>query len=90
MDAPRLAFLSWSAEQGLWGVSPAGETYRRVERRWEPREALAAEPQALLVTGDRVYAAASSGEGTAVFVSSDGGRSWRVRYRPGNTTVGSP
>ncbi|MBW3556527.1 MAG: exo-alpha-sialidase [Actinobacteria bacterium] len=80
MDGPRLAFLSWGAEQGLWGVSPAGETYRRLEGRWEPREALAGEPQALLVTGDELYAATSSGDGTAVYVSSDGGRSWRLHY----------
>ena len=80
VEGPRLAFLSWGAEQGLWGVSPAGETYRRVEGRWEPREALAGQPQALLVTDDELYAAASSGDATAIFVSSDGGRSWRLRY----------
>lgn len=80
MDGPRLVFLSWGTEQGLWGASPAGETYRRVEGRWEPREALAGEPQALLVTDDELYAATSSGDGTAVYVSSDAGRSWRVRY----------
>ncbi len=80
IDGPRLAFLSWGAEQGLWGVSRAGETYRRVEGRWEPREALAGPPQALLVTDDEVYAAASSGGATAVYASSDGARTWRVRY----------
>ncbi|MDP8976542.1 MAG: exo-alpha-sialidase, partial [Actinomycetota bacterium] len=34
MDGPKLAFLSWCADQGLWGVSPTGETYRHVEGRW--------------------------------------------------------
>ena len=80
MEGPQLAFLSWGAEQGLWGVSPAGETYRRIDGRWEPRKALPGEPQALLVTGDELYAAASSGDATAIYVSSDGGRSWRMRY----------
>ncbi len=80
IDGPKLAFLSWSADQGLWGVSPTGETYRHVEGRWEPREALAGEPQALLVTDGELFAAASSGDATAIYVSSDGARSWRLRY----------
>jgi len=79
-DGPQLAFLSWDAQQGLWGVSPAGETYQRVEGRWEAREALAGEPQALLVADDEVFAAVSSGAGTAIYVSSDGARTWRLRY----------
>ena len=80
IDGPQLAFLSWGAEQGLWGVSPSGDTYRRLDGRWEPRETLPGEPQALLVTDEELYAAASSGEATAIYVSSDGGLSWRQRY----------
>ncbi len=83
VDGPQLAFLSWGAEQGLWGVSPAGETYRRVDGRWEPREALTSEPQALLVTDDELYAAVTAGDRTQIHVSSDGGRSWRLRYSDG-------
>lgn len=80
-DGPqRLAFLSWGAKQGLWAVAATGETYRRVDGRWEPREALAGEPQALLVTSDELYAAVSSGNRTAIYVSSDEARSWRLRY----------
>lgn len=80
IDGPQLAFVSWGAEQGLWGVSPAGETYQRVEGRWESGEALAGEPQALLVTDEALYAAVSGGHATAIYVSSDGARSWRLRY----------
>ena len=80
IDGPQLAFLSWDAEQGLWGVSHAGETYRRVQGRWEPRKALAGQAEALLVTDTEVYAAASSAGVTVVYVSSDGATSWRVRY----------
>lgn len=80
-DGPQqLAFLSWGSEQGLWAVAATGETYRRVEGRWEPREALAGRPQALLVTSDELYAAVSSGNRTAIYASSDEGRSWRLRY----------
>lgn len=82
-DGPQLAFLSWAAGQGLWGVAPNGETYRRMDGRWEPRATLSGEPQALLVTGDEVYAAVSGGNGTAIYVSVDEGGSWRLRYSEG-------
>ncbi len=85
VDGPQVAFLSWGAEQGLWGVSPAGESYRRVDGRWEPRQALVGEPQALLVTDDELYAAVTAGERTQIYVSSDGGRSWRPRYSDGES-----
>ena len=83
IDGPQLAFLSWGAEQALWGVAPNGETYRRVDGRWEPRAALSGQPQALLVTGEEVYAAVSRGNGTAIYVSADEGASWRLRYSEG-------
>lgn len=81
MDGPRqLAFLSWGANQGLWAVAANGDTYRRVDGRWESREALSAAPQALLVTDDELYIAVSRGSGTAIYASVDEGRSWRLRY----------
>lgn len=80
VDAPHVAFLSWGADQGLWGVSPAGETYQRVDGRWERRQALGGEPQTLLVTDEEIYAAVTAGDGTEIHVSSDAGRSWRLRY----------
>ena len=80
IEGPQLALLSWNAKQGLWGVTSAGETYQRVEGRWEPREALAGKPEALLVTDDELYAAAAGDGATAIYVSSDGARSWRLRY----------
>jgi hypothetical protein len=82
-DGPQLAFLSWSARQGLWGVAPTGETYRRIDGRWDPRATLSGQPQALLVTGKEIYAAVSRGDGTAIYVSVDEGSSWRLRYSEG-------
>jgi hypothetical protein len=79
-DGPPLAFVSWGRELGLWGVGPNGETYQRVEGRWEPRQKLAGEPQALLVGEKELFAAVSDGGGTAIYVSDDGARSWRLRY----------
>ncbi|MGH9152493.1 MAG: F510_1955 family glycosylhydrolase, partial [Acidimicrobiales bacterium] len=83
VEGPRVALLAWGAEQGLWAVSPAGETYRRVDGRWEPRAPLGGQPQALLVTDDSLYAAASGSDATTVYVSADGAASWRVRYSDG-------
>ena len=81
MEGPRqLAFLSWGASQGLWGVAANGDTYRRVDGRWESREALGAAPQALLVTAEELYVAVSRGNGTAIYASVDDGGSWRLRY----------
>jgi hypothetical protein len=61
-------------------VSRTGQTYRRVHDRWEPRATLAGQPQALLVAGTDVYAAASAGDATAIYRSSDAGGSWQLRY----------
>ena len=80
VDGPPLAFVSWGTQLGLWGVSRTGQTYQRTATGWEPRAALAGEPQALLVAGPDVYAAASAGDATAIYRSSDGGSSWQLRY----------
>ena len=80
-DGPQQpALLSWGVKQGLWAVSANGEIHRRTERGWEAREALAGRPQALLVTTDELYAAVFSENRTAIYVSSDEARSWRLRY----------
>ena len=80
VDGPPLAFVSWGTELGLWGVSRTGQTYRSVDDKWEPRAPLAGEPQALLVAGPDVYAAASADDATAIYRSSDAGGSWQLRY----------
>ncbi len=80
LDGPQLVLLSWDERQGLWGVTPEGQTYRRTEQTWEPGGALPGPPQALLVTGDDLYAAVSEGESTGIYVSTDGGQTWEVRY----------
>jgi hypothetical protein len=80
VGGPQLAFVSWGPELGLWGLGPNGETYQRVDGGWEPRQKLAGEPQALLVGEKELFAATSQGKGTAIYASSDGARSWRLRY----------
>lgn len=79
-SGPQLAFLSWHERQGLWGITPTGETFRRGDQGWEPGGALPGPPQALLATGDELYAAVAEGEATGIYVSPDDGRTWEARY----------
>lgn len=82
-DGPDVVFLSWSAEQGLWGVDPQGHVFTRTADTWEERSALPGTPQALLAHDDALYAAVSGRDGTGIFVSDDGGSSWQLRYQDG-------
>ncbi len=84
MDGPGLALLSWGADQGLWWVAPNGATYRHLHGRWDAREALSGQPQALLVSANELHAAVASENGTAIYTSADGARTWRVRYSEGS------
>lgn len=77
---PHLAFLTWNAKQGLWGVDANGQTYQRVGEAWRRAGALPGRPQELLVTDGALYAAADDGERTGIYVSTDAAQSWRLRY----------
>jgi hypothetical protein len=79
---PQLAVMSWNESQGLWGVAPTGETYRRDGEGWQSGGALPGSPQALLVTDDGLHAAVSEGEATGIYLSTDGGETWAPRYSP--------
>lgn len=79
-QAPRLAFLSWDGETGLWGASPDGTIHRSTDggSNWERSGALPGAPEALLARGETLYAGVTE-EG--IFRSSDAGRTWQLRYR---------
>lgn len=77
---PQLAFMSWHESQGLWAVTPGGQTYRRSGEAWEPGGALPRAPQELLVTDDALFAAVDEGESTGIYVSRDAGHAWELRY----------
>lgn len=79
-EGPPLLHLSWHPERGLWGADDKGAVFSREGSTWRARGELPGPPQALLVGDDRVYAAASDGEGTGIYESSDEGRSWQLRY----------
>lgn len=80
IDGPQLAFLSWHESRGLWGVTPEGQTYVRKGESWDPGGALPGLPQELLVTEDPFYAAVDEGESTGIYVSTDEGETWTLRY----------
>lgn len=80
IEGPALLYLSWHPELGLWGVDEKGGVARRDGPSWRARGELPGPPQALLVADDAVYAAASKGDRTGIYVSSDEGRSWQLRY----------
>lgn len=78
--APLLLLVSWAEDGALVGVGPEGVVYASSGdgEAWEQRGMLEGSPEALLaVSEDEIYAAA----GGAVLASTDGGRSFTVRYR---------
>ena len=81
IPGPQLVFLTWHESEGLWGVGPDGATYERTEEGWEPRAPLPGQPQELLVTDNELYAAAADERGTTgIYVSTDRGGTWELRY----------
>jgi hypothetical protein len=70
--------LSWSHDVGLWAGEPNGAVWRLDGSDWTEMSPLAGEPQAILATSERLYAAIhESDDSTRIHVSSDGGRSWQ-------------
>lgn len=80
LSGPRLAELSWHRTGGLWGADPDGVIHRSADAgsTWTEKGRLPGPPEALLVHGTTLYAAASE-EG--IFRSGDDGRTWQLRYR---------
>ena len=82
VDGPGLVVLSWDADSGLWGAEPNGTVWHRRDATWEQAGELPGEPQAFLATTDALYAAVhDADEVTAIYQSTDGGDTWKVRYR---------
>lgn len=79
-SGPLLAYLAWPTAADLWAVSPDGAVSHSADagRTWEPRGKLPGQPQALAVVADVIYAAVA---GDGIYLSSDGGRTFAVRYR---------
>lgn len=78
-NAPVLLLVSWADDGAIAGVAPDGTVYASggEATSWDRRGTLENPPEALAVANrDEVFAAA----GGAVLASSDGGRTFTVRY----------
>lgn len=80
---PLLVYLAWDETGGLWGVGPEGEVFHdpAADGSWEPKGTLPGQPQALLVTDDELYAAATVDGATGIYRSDDGAATWELRYQ---------
>lgn len=79
LDGPRVAFMDWDDERGLWGLDGQGAVHRFEDGRWRVVEELGGSPQALLVHDGGVAAAVD--DGSTVIYTTDDGQDWTVRYR---------
>ncbi len=75
-DEPML--LSWNASDDLWLMTGRGAVYRSVDSggSWEDDGDLRRQPEAFVVDDETIFAATHS----EIFVSSSGGKDWRLFY----------
>ncbi|MGI8693581.1 MAG: WD40/YVTN/BNR-like repeat-containing protein [Geodermatophilaceae bacterium] len=78
--APVMQLVSWADDATIVGVEPDGTVHASTDdgQTWEQRGELGAAPQALTATGTGAVFAAVDG---SILASTDGGRSFTVRYR---------
>jgi photosystem II stability/assembly factor-like uncharacterized protein len=81
IPGPDLLALDWAAPLSLWGIDRQGRVWLSADagRTWGQRGRLPGPPEALLATGDVLYAAVHE---QGILSSSDGARTWRWVYRP--------
>ena len=67
---------------GLWGVAADGQVWHSPDavKTWQRPGQVGGEPEALLADEGRLYAAVVE---LGIVSSTDGGRSWQLRYREG-------
>lgn len=86
-DGPALVFVAWNEDSGVWGLDPGGQMFNDASGLgsgpWTRVAELEARPEALLVRGSEIYAAVMSDDATEIRHSTDGGQTWKVRYRDG-------
>jgi hypothetical protein len=74
--------VAWADQAGLWGIAADGQVWhsRDTARTWQRPGQVGGQPEALLADRGRLYAAVVE---LGIVSSTDGGRSWQLRYREG-------
>jgi hypothetical protein len=82
LQGPALLVLDWADEAGLWGITADGQVWHSTDaaKTWQRPGQVGGQPEALLAAQGRLYAAVME---LGIVSSDDGGRSWQLRYRPG-------
>jgi hypothetical protein len=82
VQGPALLVLDWADKTGLWGITGDGQVWhsRDAARSWQRPGRVGGEPEALLADQGRLHAAVAE---VGIVTSTDGGRSWKLRYREG-------
>jgi hypothetical protein len=82
IQGPAPLVLDWADQAGLWGIAVDGQVWhsRDAAKTWPWPGRVGGQPEALLAHKGRLYAAVAE---LGIVSSTDGGRSWQVRYREG-------
>ena len=82
LQGPALLVLDWADPAGLWGITPDGQVWHSPDaaKTWQRPGQVGGQPEALLADQGRLYAAVME---VGIVSSTDGGRSWQLRYREG-------
>ena len=83
-SSPGLVVLAWAPSGVLWGAESSGAMRRSDDRglSWQASGQLRGQPQALSATKDTLWAAAGNQDSrTGIYLSTDGGSTWMLRYR---------
>ena len=80
LNGPPMLYLAWSDPSALWGVASSGAMFASSDAgmSWQQAGALPGKPTALLARGSTLYAAVLE---DGIYASTDGGKTWQVRYK---------
>jgi photosystem II stability/assembly factor-like uncharacterized protein len=78
--SPTVQLLHWADPTHLWALSPSGQVLLSADggTTFDVKGNLPGPPEAITADGDRLYAAVQR---NGIFTSTDGGKTWTVRYR---------
>ncbi|MGE3599612.1 MAG: F510_1955 family glycosylhydrolase [Dehalococcoidia bacterium] len=80
LHAPPLVVLAWRDADALWGLTATGALFQSTDAgaTWQQHGAVAGQPDAFLAADEVLYVSVYQ---DGIYMSEDGGKSWRLRYR---------